>query len=273
MEEWMLWSPRIGPTLMEIFFGPFHKAYTAGLYTKIAPQDPHKTPSTNKGYNVSFLYPDPDLRSLTTPLTKSVQLNTRVKEIDLDAKWVTVNNDESFGYDELLCTLPLNDVVRMTGLDAGVPDPHTSVLVTNVGAKRGPNCPHHHWLYIPGEQFHRVGFYSNIEPSFAPAPDRVSIYVEQAYYGRPDPMEMLRHSSDAVTRLKDWGWIEGVDTISPTFVPVAYTWKWPGSTWREDAIQALEDKGVHMMGRYGRWQFQGIMESIKEGLLGGVVYK
>lgn len=37
-------SQDFGPTLTEYFFGPFHHLYTAGLWTKIAPQDGYKSP-------------------------------------------------------------------------------------------------------------------------------------------------------------------------------------------------------------------------------------
>lgn len=42
MKDWML--SNFGRTLCKIFFFPFHDLYTAGLYTKIAPQDSYKSP-------------------------------------------------------------------------------------------------------------------------------------------------------------------------------------------------------------------------------------
>ena len=59
----------------------------------------------------------------------------------------------------------------MTGLDeaGGRPDPHTSVLVLNLGVTL-PDTPlarnGYHWLYIPDSRsgFHRIGYYSNVDP-------------------------------------------------------------------------------------------------------------
>ena len=64
----------------------------------------------------------------------------------------------------------INKILQMTGLDAGQPAPDTSVLVVNIGAKKGNKCPDDHWLYTPESQagFHRVGFYSNVDVSFLP---------------------------------------------------------------------------------------------------------
>ena len=42
MSDWLLSA--FDPTLGELFFLPFHEAYTAGLHTRIAPQDPGKSP-------------------------------------------------------------------------------------------------------------------------------------------------------------------------------------------------------------------------------------
>jgi len=41
---------------------------------------------------------------------------------------------------------------------------------------------------------------------------------------------------------------------------------WPGSTWRKKAISALQEAGIEAIGRYARWHFQGIADSIRDGL-------
>ena len=57
--------------------------------------------------------------------------------------------------------------------------------------------------------------------------------------------------------------------VDPTWIDVAYTWSWPGSTWRVKALKALEEHGIYQVGRYARWVFQGIAESIKDGFIAG----
>ena len=53
----------------------------------------------------------------------------------------------------------------------------------------------------------------------------------------------------------------------------AYTWAWPGSTWRAQAIRLLEEHSVYMVGRYARWMFQGLADSIRDGLLTGACFR
>jgi hypothetical protein len=162
------------------------------------------------------------------------------------------------------------------------PDPHSSVLVLNIGAVRGERCPDDHWLYIPYSEanFHRVGFYSNVDRSFLPASaraegDRVSIYIEKAYPAgqRPNEEEVARYSQQVVKELQDWGFIGAAEVVHPTWVDVAYTWSWPNSSWKPQALQALADVGIHQVGRYGRWIFQGIADSIRDGFIVGSSFK
>jgi hypothetical protein len=35
----------------------------------------------------------------------------------------------------------------------------------------------------------------------------------------------------------------------------------------------LEDKGIYQIGRYGRWRFQGIADSIRDGFVAGSSFR
>ena len=72
-----------------------------------------------------------------------------------------------------------------------------------------------------------------------------------------------------VSELQATGYVGAVDVVDPTWIDVAYTWSWPGSTWRTRALDALAAHGIHQVGRYARWSFQGIADSVKEGLQAG----
>lgn len=68
--------------------------------------------------------------------------------------------------------------------------------------------------------------------------------------------------------LQNWQFIKEVEeVVDPIWIDVAYTWSWPGSTWREEAIQKLKEHNIFQLGRYGQWKFQGIAESIQDGML------
>ena len=291
MADWL--RANFGRTLYEYFFQPFHELYTAGLYREIAPQDAYKTPVNlslviqgafdevpQVGYNITFVYPEAGLNTLAQRMAArcNVRYGKRVVKIDVREKVVYFEDGSAEGYNELISTLPLNRMMEITNLKVDErPDPATAVLVVNIGAVKGLQCPSEHWLYIPKSRagFHRVGFYSNVDSSFLPASsqkrgDRVSIYVEKAYpEGQKPEEEVSRLCEDVVKELQEWGWVKEVELVDPTWIDVAYTWSWPGSKWKEKALEVLEEHSIYQVGRYGRWVFQGIADSIKDGLTAG----
>ena len=288
MAAWL--RGHFGDTLNALFFEPFHELYTAGYATRIAPQDAYKSPvdlaaarsgasGPQVGYNATFLYPTEGLDALAGRMASAcdVHYGRRVREIDLGAKRVHFDDGSGEEYSRLLSTLPLNEMLEMTGISTDAPaDPHTSTLVLNIGARKGDRHPSQHWLYVPQSSsgFHRVGFYSNVDPSFLPRSareqgTRTSIYVERTFKARPSDEQIDAYSRAVVQELQQWGFISGVEVVDPTWIEVAYTWTWPGSSWVSEAIARLEAQNVHQVGRYARWTFQGIADSIRDGFAAG----
>jgi protoporphyrinogen oxidase len=291
LSKWL--EQAFGPSLTELFFGPFHEAYTAGLWTEIAPQDGYKTPidlasvekgmrsaTDGAGYNAGFYYPAEGLAEMADRIASSsdVRYGKSVCAVDVRRRELQFQDGSGTRFDRLISTLPLDRMTALCGVDVEAPaDPYTSVLVLNIGAVRGPKCPDAHWVYLPRTRsgFHRIGFYSNVEREFLPdgAKDRVSLYVERAYRGRLEDQEAESYAKQAVEELQSWDFIRSVDVLDASRVKVAYTWSRPGSAWRSRAIEALTELGVIMVGRYATWQFQGIAESIRQGLLWGATMR
>lgn len=289
MNDWLL--KNFGPTLGDLFFGPFHQMYTAGLYQKIAPQDAYKSPvdiatvirgasggTGPVGYNAQFAYPVSGLDTLARKLAEKavVRYKKRAVRLDVDKNAVHFADGTVVSYRKLISTLPLNRAMEISGLTAtGTPEPYSSVLELNIGARKGPNCPEDHWLYIPDSrsEFFRVGFYSNVDTSFLPRSrrdeeDRVGIYVERAYPGgeKPDEEELAAYKRAVEEELRGLGFIGEVEINDHTWIEVAYTWSWPENPWKEEALKVLAENDILQAGRYARWGFQGIAVSIKEGL-------
>ena len=283
---------RFGNTLFELFFRPFHERYTAGLYGRIAPQDDYKTPVDVKrmirgalnqteavGYNTTFLYPTDGLDALVAKLAEGVSIEyaKRCVTVDLKAQELHFDDGSSAGYDSLISTLPLPIVLAQTGLETKArPDPYTGVVVLNIGAFRGDRCPDDHWIYVTRSKgrFHRVGFYTNVDRHFAPPDDvreRVGLYVERAFPGgaRLTAAEIEEYRQTTLAELQDWGIIGDVEVCDVSTVDVAYTWQWQDSGWRGEALKLLDQHAVLQVGRYARWVFQGIADSVRDGLMAG----
>ena len=296
LAEWL--EQTFGKTLTELYFAPFHERYTAGLWTSIAPQDTYKSPmdlsqaiegaldkAPPVGYNTAFVYPEEGLNILIQRMAALCKVHYKKKVVQIDGrrKKVFFDDGSDVHYESLISTLPLTHMMDLTGLKVDAkPDPYTSLFVLNIGGIKGPNCPDDHWLYIPDSLsgFHRVGFYSNVDKSFLPCSsrendDRVSIYVERAYQGgeKPDKDDISAYRQMAVQELCDWGLIKQVEVIDPIWIDVAYTWSWPGSTWRQQALHVLLQHDIHQVGRFGRWKFQGIADSIRDGFVVGTAFR
>ena len=286
MRQWL--EAKFGPTLTALFFGPFHEAYTAGLWTEIAPQDGYKTPAVSAQgsaaatYNTCFRYPQHGLDHLARRLAERCDLrcDTAVAGIDAAAREVHFADGTALGYTNLISTLPLNRTMQLCGLRTDeVPDPSTAVMVLNIGARRGPRCPDVHWLYVPRSRsgFFRVGFYSNVDAGFVPGgnPELVGIYVERAFRdgARPSSDAQLEYIAAVTAELQDWGFIAEVEAADANWVEVGYTWMRPGSRWRDTAILTLQQNGVNVVGRYAQWRFQGISDSIRDGLVAGAAFR
>src|SRR5258708_10511776 len=244
-----------GPTLTNLFFGPFHQAYTAGLWTEIAPQDGYKSPVNlamaaqgatgtvqTAGYNSNFSYPEGGLSGFADALASSCSIHFQkcVVAIDLFRRELRFQDGAAVRFNTLISTLPLGRMLDLCSLAVDEPpDPYTSVLVLNIGAIRGRRCPDCHWMYVPRSKagFHRIGFYSNVDSSFLPrdSEDRVSLYVERAFRSGccPSPDEIEAYSRAVIEELQAWGLIGSVEVLDPSWVEVAYTWIRPDSKWRE----------------------------------------
>ncbi len=281
-----------GPTLCELFFFPFHELYTAGLYRRIAPQDSYKTPVSlpavlrgalgepmPAGYNQTFLYPAPGLDSLVGKLAERCQIRYEalVTGIDLEERVVTLEQGAPVRFEKLVSTLPLSVTLSLAGLNTSTQaDPATAVFVVNVGGIQGKNCPPYHWVYFPTSKtgFHRVGFYSNVERGFLPArggDPLVSMYIERSFLPEnlPPEKEQAKLAAAMVEEVVELGYLAEPLVVHWNTIPIAYTWKWPNSSWQKEAQELLLSNGIIPLGRFGRWNFQGIAESIGQGLMAG----
>jgi protoporphyrinogen oxidase len=288
MKEWL--EQTFGPTLCGIFFFPFHELYTAGIYSSIAPQDVYKSPVNKKetgknklpsGYNTRFVYPEKGLDALSRAMAADceIKFNKKVVKIDVEVKRILFSDGSNTEYDYILSTLPLNRMAEMAGLSIDCPPaPYTSVLVLNIGAEKGSRCPDAHWIYTPESiaGFHRMGFYSNVDRSFLPASlkeanSHISIYVERAFEGgcKPGVNDIELYTKSVIKELKEYRYIKEISVVDPTWIDIAYTWNRPGSTWKEQCIKILGEHDIFQAGRYARWNFMGIADSIREGINAG----
>jgi len=201
---------------------------------------------------VSFSYPENELDFLAWKMANlcDIEFETKVEKIDVDTKTLVLSGGREFEYDALISTLPLNKLLKITGL-SDEEEPYTSVLVMNMGVELAENkISKHgfHWLYVPDSLsgFHRIGYYSNLDPIFLPEslrnPEKYgSLYKEFAFRGgdKPSGEDLKAIIKKTEDELKEYGFIRKVLVADPTWIEVAYTWKKPGNRWVENSLSKL----------------------------------
>lgn len=266
MKAWM--HEKFGLEACNLFFDPFNEKYTAGLYDKIIQYDEYKTPPPGgKGFCPTFGDPEGGLAALVGKMTEqcNIKYGKRAIEIDTQSKIVVFQDGTEEYYDKLVSTIPLNQLLHICG-KKDFTLPYTSVLVLNIGADPGVNTPKEHWLYIPfcKTNFYRIGFYSNVDASKAPE-GKVGLSVEMAFHGWDyDDLDVPYIIQEVVAELQSWGMISKVITTDPTWVKCAYTWL-TSREHRDEQLAWLKDRDIISTGRYGKWHFCGMTESIKMG--------
>ena len=278
-----------GATLYETFFRPYNEklwgrpltdlpADCVGAY--LPATDPELAaagavgPTAYGGYNGTFFYPSSGrigdaVEALAAPLASRARYGCAVSAIDLGEGLIRTESGETFAYDTLISTLPLNDLLALAG-EWPAPDLFEAAEILNVrvgfrGAVRIP----HQWLYVADAEipFHRIGFPGNVNSRTCP-PGCASISVEYTYPrgGPPLPGEAIAGS--ALDYLESLGLVdlEEVLTVTERLLTPAYVVnRSPGRPELEAVRELLAGKDVVLAGRFGAWDYLSMEESFESG--------
>jgi len=257
--DWVSWSiPK--PTLEEVVNGAL------GLTNK------------GMGYNPKFIYPkdggiDCLPRALAASISK-IHSEESVERIDPKRKVVRLAGGREEEYDSLISTLPLPVLFRMLGdtPDALRQDAEKlsaiSVLNFNIGVDRA-GISNQHWIYFPEDQFifSRVGFPMNFSTSVAPE-GTSSIYIEITHPSRSKP-NIDEAFDRSIADLQRCGILKPGDRILTRHmldIEFAYV---VFDVHRQTHIQKLHDylesRDIFAAGRYGRWEYFSMEDSILSG--------
>jgi UDP-galactopyranose mutase len=177
-------------------------------------------------------------------------------------------------YDFLVSTLPIPLLYRMLlhtpdelqqaarGLKA------ISILNINIGIDR-PDISNQHWIYFPEDRFvfSRVGFPSNFSKSAAPE-GTSSIYIEITHSPAEEP-DIEAAFERSLADLKKCGILRPDDRVLTRHVldiKCAYVvFDRHRQKYLGPLIDYLESVNIHTAGRYGRWDYHSMEDSILSG--------
>ena len=226
------------------------------------------------GYNARFYYPETGgiesvIKGLYNGVKNNVFLNAPVRKIDTGKKTVYFGKGQKTQYDRLISTMPLKGLLNIIygkkNAAMGRALTATNVYCLNVGFKSGGNTGRH-WVYVPEAKypFYRIGFPSEVSGSAAPK-GCSSVFAEVSFKTRPPKgidekiirglmdMNILRNKKDIVVKY-------------PMVLKDAYVIY---NKEREKAVPeitaALEDKGIYLAGRWGKWEYSSMEDAVLEG--------
>mgnify|MGYP001291587172 FL=1 len=230
-------------------------------------------PMDDSGYNSRFWYPEKKgIQVLVDSLSKDldINLNCKVEKIDLDSKSILIQGKE-YKYNNLVSSIPLKTFIGLTDdKDLELLASNLSISSTkvfNIGYSNIPDSTYegYHWIYFPEKKykFHRIGFYSNFSKLAAPK-GCTSLYVEVGYSETVSP----NLKTEIINQLEGIGVIKNnqIECINEFNMKDSYVKFLHGS--KESAlelIRKLEYKNIYKIGRYGRWDYNSMEDSILDG--------
>jgi protoporphyrinogen oxidase len=139
----------------------------------------------------------------------------------------------------------------------------------NVGVRTlAPAFRELHWVYLPERRFraYRVGVYDRFSPAMAPR-DRHGRYVEIAHGPEAEEPELVQAALADLVALGAIAGAGDVEVVVPVRIPTAYVIHDAACAGARATLHAeLAPRGVHVIGRYGRWEYASMEDALVQGV-------
>ena len=230
------------------------------------------------GYNPSFLYPAQGgigvLPQAFLPSLRDIVYGSELVEVDTQRRRATFQDGRVEDYETLVSTIPVPELVRQctdlpqTIRDAAAGLRCVSVYNVNLGVARA-KVSDHHWIYFPEPEypFYRAGFPMNFSPALG-RPGCSSLYVEVSHQPVEviPPSELIRRIRAGLEKAGIFRPDEEIVVADVRDIRYAYVLF---DRHRARALPAileeLERRGIHSIGRYGRWEHTSMEDAIAQG--------
>ena len=230
------------------------------------------------GYNPSFLYPrQGGIGALPKAFLSGVQdivYGSELVEVDTARRRATFHDGRTESYETLVSTMPVPELVRRcTDLPKAIREAAeglrcVSVYNVNLGVAR-ERVSDKHWIYFPEREypFYRAGFPMNFSPALG-RPGCSSLYVEISH--QPEsvtpPSELIRQIRAGLERAGIFRPDDEILVADVKDIRYAYVLFDRHRARTLPAILAeLESRGIHSIGRYGRWEHTSMEDAIAQG--------
>jgi UDP-galactopyranose mutase len=195
-------------------------------------------------------------------------------EVDTGRRRATFRDGRVVDYERLVSTIPVPELVRRcTDLPPAIREAAAglrcvSVYSVNLGVAR-ERVTDMHWIYFPEPEFpfYRAGFPMNFSPALGP-PGCSSLYVEISHQPAEiiPPAEVLRRVRGGLERAGIFRPDDEVLAADVQDIRYAYVlFDRHRARVLPGILAELESRGIHSIGRYGKWEHTSMEDAIAQG--------
>jgi protoporphyrinogen oxidase len=201
-----------------------------------------------------------------------IQLNTRIRTIDWRGKVALTDQGESFPFDRILSTMPLDTLARVLTptiepVLAAAPQllrSHSHILgfglTGEMPAKLAKKC----WMYFPEDNcpFYRVTVFSHYSRNNVPEPETGKYWslMTETSESVVKPVDRANLVEESIRGLLNTGLISNREQVVSTWTYVAEHGYPTPSLERNELLKkiqpALTDAGIDSRGRFGAWLYE-----------------
>lgn len=206
---------------------------------------------------------------MSATLTQPAQFHRRAVEVDVAKREVAFSDGTQIGYDKLVSTIPLTELVRMI---PGAPPEvmaalddlhHTSGLFVGIGVDE-PTPTTKCWVYFPESDspFYRVTYLSNYSSHMTPKPGQFSLLAEvsSSSHKPEDPETIVERTIEGMIASKLLTPEQARSKIvSRHLMTVPYSYPVP-TLRRDHALSVIQpwlmSNNIYSRGRFGAWLYE-----------------
>jgi protoporphyrinogen oxidase len=198
-----------------------------------------------------------------------LRFNTMVTGIDLNRQTVRTSQGETFEYDTLISTIPLRELIRVSGqsqfekpAERGLLYSSSNIFGIGLRGKPRSDLAKKCWMYFPEDNcpFYRVTVFSNYSPNNVPDIKTNWSLMAEVSESSHKSVDQARLTEEVIDGLLATRLIERrEDIVSIWKYRAGYGYPTPGlerDRALADILPFFESKSVYSRGRFGLWKYE-----------------
>jgi protoporphyrinogen oxidase len=195
--------------------------------------------------------------------------NKTVTSIDLQKRMLSLSDGSKFTYDALISTMPLSELVRLSGrsdLDPiagrGLLSSSSNIVGLGISGQPPDTLQSKSWIYFPESNcpFYRVTVFSNYADANVPTPGSTWSLMCEVSESRYQPVNQQSLTESVIDGALATGLVKDARKIlSRWSYRAAYGYPVPGLQRDETLARLLpefERFGIYSRGRFGLWKYE-----------------